>query len=478
MRKLGLSLSCILFISITGIKAQSNVGIVGGAHNASISPDYFPPTQSSTATPCVGVHFGFMANIPFSYKSMFAFQPGVYFSGKGSKFQSINNNGSNGGGTVETIEQKLNYVEVPFNVAMKLPISKTAKFFIGGGPQASLFYNGTLSTTSRFEDGSVKLSENKDLPVGRGDQKYAIIHAGVNGLAGFELGRLLIMINYNTSLTPFYQENGKEFKHQAVGASLGFLFGKQEHQKQQKAKIKDSDKDGIPDSEDACPLKAGSALTKGCPDRDGDGIPDKDDRCPEAAGTIKNNGCPILDRDNDGIPDNEDQCPDIPGTIKYKGCPIPDSDRDGVNDELDKCPSIAGPKENDGCPVEDKSKPVFEEKSVKIVSYVAQHLKFEFQKASLLPASFKVLNQVVSLMKEHPELKITVEGHTSGEGNEEANKYLSKERANAVRQYLIKKGIAAERITAVGYGSARPLTKDKTPEEVAKNRRVEIKINK
>lgn len=83
--------------------------------------------------------------------------------------------------------------------------------------------------------------------------------------------------------------------------------------------VRDTDNDGIPDNQDACPNQAGPRELNGCPDRDGDGIADKDDLCPDQAGPKELYGCP--DRDGDGIPDKDDQCPDTPGPAHNKGCP-------------------------------------------------------------------------------------------------------------------------------------------------------------
>lgn len=108
----------------------------------------------------------------------------------------------------------------------------------------------------------------------------------------------------------------------------------------------DTDGDGIPDHLDECPDEPGPAETRGCPDGDGDGVPDKDDRCPHEPGPAELQGCP--DRDGDGIPDIDDQCPDDPGPAATMGCP--DRDGDGVPDHLDACPDVPGLPELQGCP--------------------------------------------------------------------------------------------------------------------------------
>lgn len=111
----------------------------------------------------------------------------------------------------------------------------------------------------------------------------------------------------------------------------------------------DSDDDGVEDKKDLCPTEKGTIETKGCPDSDNDGIVDKKDDCPDAKGLAAFKGCP--DTDGDGIEDKKDLCPTEKGNIETKGCPIvKDSDNDGISDDKDKCPNEKGAKEDNGCP--------------------------------------------------------------------------------------------------------------------------------
>lgn len=114
---------------------------------------------------------------------------------------------------------------------------------------------------------------------------------------------------------------------------------------------RDTDGDGIPDRNDACPEEYGRPLTAGCPDADEDGIPDRNDLCRYRKGPASWKGCP--DSDSDGIPDHEDQCPDKAGLLADKGCPPPDRDNDGVIDRADKCPDVSGLARFQGCPDKD-----------------------------------------------------------------------------------------------------------------------------
>lgn len=108
--------------------------------------------------------------------------------------------------------------------------------------------------------------------------------------------------------------------------------------------------------------------------------------------------------------------------------------------------------------------------------YIPKNILFVKSKAIMLPASEPELNKLADFLTRNPRYKLVVEGHTDRIGNSAKNMILSKERAQTVAAYLIKKGIAAGRITAIGYGDTRPLIRE--PEGVAnpKNRRVAFLI--
>jgi len=90
--------------------------------------------------------------------------------------------------------------------------------------------------------------------------------------------------------------------------------------------------------------------------------------------------------------------------------------------------------------------------------------------------SYKVLDELVTVMTEYPTIKIEIQGHTDNVGDDAANLKLSQERADACKTYAISKGIVATRLTAVGYGETKPLVANDTDENKAKNRRVEFKV--
>ncbi len=231
----------------------------------------------------------------------------------------------------------------------------------------------------------------------------------------------------------------------------------------------DSDGDGIPDGEDDCPNEAGPKEFNGCPDSDGDGIADKDDACPNEAGIAALGGCP--DADGDGVADKDDACPSEAGPAENKGCPWPDSDGDGVLDKDDQCPDIAGTVANNGCPE------VTEEVQKQLNDY-ARTILFDTGKSTLKTESVSVFVDIIKILNEYPNAKFTVEGHTDSVGSASLNQKLSESRANSVRDFLVKEGIGADRLTAIGYGEDKPIATNNTRAGRTQNRRVEINLIK
>lgn len=242
----------------------------------------------------------------------------------------------------------------------------------------------------------------------------------------------------------------------------------------------DSDGDGVPDWRDECPgtpvEAAGYVDEKGCLlDTDGDGVPDYIDECPDtpeaAYGLVDEKGCPT-DSDKDGVPDYLDECPNTPegaaGHVDEKGCET-DADGDGVPDWCDLCPTVAGPALNKGCPEVKREVRTLLQKAMKGIA-------FETGKATIKKSSYKLLDQIAKTFIENKDFIIEVQGHTDNVGKAALNKALSEKRANAVMNYLIKKGVPAERMTAKGYGDKMPIADNKTKAGREKNRRVEFNI--
>jgi OOP family OmpA-OmpF porin len=233
--------------------------------------------------------------------------------------------------------------------------------------------------------------------------------------------------------------------------------------------VLDRDGDGINDVDDKCPDTPGLASLQGCPDKDGDGIADADDACPDVPGLAKYKGCPIPDTDGDGINDELDKCPTEKGFARYQGCPIPDKDGDGVNDEEDKCPNRPGPVSNQGCP--EISKEVREKLSMN-----AKNIFFATGSFKLLPKSFKSLDDIATILKSDELYKLQIDGHTDAQGDDAKNMTLSDNRAKAVKDYLISKGVSDAAVNSTGYGETKPVADNKTAAGRALNRRVEMTI--
>ena len=417
--------------------AQPSISLTGGFHQSSISPGIIqqPNIASSVYTKRVAPHFGLMANVPFSTGSRFAFQPGVVYYAKGDKISLVMDSAKTDMRTA-TVTRNLNYIDIPLNVVYKLPLSRNTSFVIGGGPQASLFYNGQVQTSSVNAAGEYAINDNNDLPVGHGEGQYKIVHIAAGAVAGFEFGRLSLTAQYSHSLTDFYQQNGMAYKHTTVGASLGIKLGKAATPA---TTHMDTDGDGIADEVDNCPMLAGTALTHGCPDRDGDGVADA-----------------------------EDQCPDMAGVVAYKGCPAPDTNKAVAHEKVDSS-SVAGITKDSLAPVAH-----MDTAATAKVTAAVRTIQFEFKKATLTPASYQTLDEAAALLQNDPSLKVSIEGHTSTEGLSAYNMALSQARANSVKQYLIRKGVAANRISAIGYGASKPLVVERSESDRQKNRRVEL----
>ncbi len=244
----------------------------------------------------------------------------------------------------------------------------------------------------------------------------------------------------------------------------------------------DLDRDGVANAKDSCPEAAGLSALQGCPDKDddGDGVMNLADRCPSQKG-VGGDGCPALvDSDGDGIADVSDACPKEAGVSAQRGCPEPakpapeviaDADGDGVVDRADNCPAIKGDAENHGCPAGQQQLVAIEGSRISI----KDKIYFATGKAEVLQKSFPILEQVAELLRQHPELtKIQINGHTDDRGAPEMNMNLSRDRAEAVRLFLVNRGIAATRLTAKGFGVTQPIAPNTTAAGREQNRRVEF----
>jgi outer membrane protein OmpA-like peptidoglycan-associated protein len=281
----------------------------------------------------------------------------------------------------------------------------------------------------------------------------------------------------------------------------------------------DSDADGVPDGVDRCANTAPGAEVNatGCTrDSDGDNIADGLDRCPdtESGVLVDPNGCP-RDSDGDAIPDGLDRCSETPkgATVDALGCPG-DEDGDGVLDGLDRCPRTpTGTGINAvGCPTTQGAAPQPAPRRAapsqapkdtttarpepaapapaprpgdrprgaaargRITPGVISGVAFAAGSARLLPQSYVPLDSIAEILKADTTVRIEIGAHTDNSGTPSETQHLTNLQAEAVRTYLVTKGVSFQQVQARGYGSAFPLTTDNTPRGRAANRRVEIKL--
>jgi outer membrane protein OmpA-like peptidoglycan-associated protein len=110
---------------------------------------------------------------------------------------------------------------------------------------------------------------------------------------------------------------------------------------------------------------------------------------------------------------------------------------------------------------------------------IGEKIQFALAESQILPVSFGLLDEVAKVIQENPHVqKISIEGHASDEGDDTYNLNLSKARAEAVRVYLVSKGVAADRLSSTGFGESKPLAANDSPQNREKNRRVEFNITK
>lgn len=273
------------------------------------------------------------------------------------------------------------------------------------------------------------------------------------------------------------------FNNLAYTAGLTFQFGGSKAVPSPSLP-RDSDGDGVADQFDRCPDTGPGVPVDGfgCPlDSDGDGVYDFVDRCPETpAGTaVDEKGCPRAaapDTDGDGIADAQDKCSNTPAgvPVNRSGCPK-DSDGDGVFDFEDRCPETPRGTAVDaaGCP------PAAAAPAPAAAALPSLTLQLEFTsgQAGIRPEFEKDLRAAADFIQAHPGARILVEGHTDSIGSVESNLGLSKARAAEVRRYLVEThNLDGARIETQGFGEARPVADNATPDGRVRNRRVVITV--
>lgn len=265
----------------------------------------------------------------------------------------------------------------------------------------------------------------------------------------------------------------------------------------------DNDSDGVANGVDRCPNTAVGATVdaSGCPrDTDNDNIADGVDKCPDTPEgvLVDASGCP-KDSDGDSIADGLDRCSDTPkgATVDALGCPG-DEDSDGVLDGLDRCPRtpigatvnangcVAGqspgrapagapPSETSAAPPRPAPPRTLDLPGSTGGARVLEGVTFESGSARLRSGSYVELDSIARVLLSNPNMKVEIGGHTDNSGTPADNMHISTLRAEAVRNYLVAKGVPFQQIVSRGYGATMPRTPDTTPRGRAANRRVEIR---
>ncbi len=225
----------------------------------------------------------------------------------------------------------------------------------------------------------------------------------------------------------------------------------------------DTDGDGLKDGDEVNIHKTDPLN----PDTDGDGLSDGDE-----VNRYKTNP---LDPDTDkgGISDGLEVNRDKTNPLDPSDDLI-DSDGDGIPDIQDDCPFEFGPTSNRGCPVIEKQEKEIE----KDLQSLFKNIQFDTNKDVIRSVSFKDLNTAAQILNDNAKYNVIIEGHTDNVGNAAWNKTLSQMRADAVKGYLIDKGISPSRITAIGYGQENPIESNQSESGRQANRRVEVRIIK
>jgi len=290
-----------------------------------------------------------------------------------------------------------------------------------------------------------------------------------------------VRVDIRDTLGAKHRVDAGNANHAEVLLGLSVLLNRKERARRPRAAVKDSDGDGFLDDVDRCSTTRGVA-PHGCPpppppedpDSDGDGLADPVDACPKDPGS-QPDGCP--DSDGDGLNDSVDTCPKEPGSPP-DGCPAPDPDADadvdGIVDSLDVCSAEPetrnGYKDVDGCPDEVPQ-------AVQAFTGVIEGIYFDVNSDTIEAASRPALERAVKLLRDFPEVRVEISGHTDSDGSRDHNVELSRQRAEAVKQYLVDSGIDGSRLTTRGHGPDRPIADNTTRKGKSDNRRIEFRLN-
>ncbi|HQW01017.1 MAG TPA: OmpA family protein [Saprospiraceae bacterium] len=477
-----LLLTLVSFLMLTSLQAQQEdrgyFGIKAGVNLANIrSANHF--TDGELLNTKTGLAGGLFYHLPLT--KALSIQPELLYSQMGSKFDAnaLRAEGPEG-------QVNLNYFSLPILVRVS-PFKPLGLF---AGPQLDYFVAGKVDYDDDANDEGLSYGASGSsltfFSVTVGAEIRLFKTVGIYGRYIYGLSDIT-----GGDVADLFTE-GSDLYNDAlqVGLTIGFP-GKTKAEMAEEAAVMvaplDTDADGTPDVSDKCPLVAGSAKYDGCPvpDTDGDGINDESDKCPALFGTAKYMGCPVPDTDGDGFNDEQDKCPTQAGTLKYNGCPTPDTDGDGINDDDDKCPTQRGTAAYMGCPVPDSDGDGINDDKDKCPHYPGDaanggcpDMTIYFANAEpTLTADDKArLDKALEVINDNPTTNIVIEGHASTVGEAEYNKKLSQKRADNIMEYFKSKGIAAGRMTAMGYGEEQPIKGANKAEGDLLSRRVVIRV--
>lgn len=244
MKKVVLFSGLLLIGLIT--KAQSSVAITAGLNSTTTTPDFlsYPDTVQKTPLNKGRFMLGIVASVPIKYG--LSFRTGVLYTARGSNWSQYYDTTNLYGSTKSLPEDKrqkllysntilnVNYIDVPLNIQYQLPVKGTTKLVVGAGPQLSMLYNGnkhynTTYVSQAHPDSVVRYQYrqdvDEDLPIGHTSGRFRIVHIGANVFGGVEFNRVFFTVNYSKSLNAFYEEEGRYYKHQTLGASIGIFLG-------------------------------------------------------------------------------------------------------------------------------------------------------------------------------------------------------------------------------------------------------------
>ena len=309
-----------------------------------------------------------------------------------------------------------------------------------------------LNDDSGYKKDGGKLGSNLWVSSHLGFFKYDGSQFGIDAAIGYELSVVHpVQVGFFVrGHMMFAGDNNNQDAAIFGGISLGFdLYGQS----------KDTDGDGLSDEREA---KLGTSPMDA--DTDSDGLPDGLE--------VKTRTDPLnADTDYDGVPDgvedaDQDGRVDSGETDPRQGAAtlVEDTDSDTVPDKQDACPDT--PK---GSNVNSKGCVVFEGKSFSFTG-----IRFRTGSATILKSSEDELLKAVTVMRDNPQVRVEIAGHTDSRGGKAKNTRLSQRRANAVKAYLVKRGVAADRMTTKGYGPSQPIKSNKTKTGRSANRRIEF----